>query len=335
MADASIILSVVIPCYHEEDSLPVLLDIIPAKLNEITAGLWEIIFVDDGSHDRTIDIIKEAYARDQRIKGIQLSRNFGHQPALSVGLDFASGEYCGVMDCDLQDPVEVLVEMYRKCRDEGYDVCYGVRQNRDAPVFLKIGYKLFYRLMHKFSEHSWPLDAGDFCVINRKAKKALLLLPEKIRMLRGLRAWIGLKQAGVPYSRPSRAYGTSKYNFFKLMGLAMRGFTGFSSLPLRLASLIGFALGSLSLIGAGLIVVNRLFPTFSLFGYWIGANPAAATIAVLLCLMNSAILISLGIIGEYINILVKEVKQRPTAIVSDFIGMTCQSNQQSTSTIIV
>lgn len=313
-------LSVVVPCFNEQDALPAFFkEIIPALDAEMN-GDWEIIAVDDGSLDNTWQIIKARSEQDKRIHGISLSRNFGHQPALDTGLIFASGNYIAVLDCDLQDPPDILIQLIRKVQHEGYDVCYGVRRKRDAPLILRFLYKAFYRLMASFAENTWPLDAGDFSVFNRRILHAILAMPESIRMLRGLRSWVGLKQAYVSYDRPVRIKGTSKYNVFGLAALAIRAFVGFSQIPLRLASLIGFCMALLSVILGLFFVLNRFMPDLTPFGYYIGKNPGTTTVVVLMLFVSSMLFLCLGIIGEYMSVVIREIKRRPTAIVRTTAG---------------
>jgi len=320
--------SLVVPCYNEEEMLPFFMEAVVPVFNEVFADAWEIVVVDDGSGDRTRDIIISGNRTESKVKGLFLSRNFGHQSAVNAGLAFSSGRFVGVIDCDLQDPVSVLVDMYRECKN-GVDVCYGVRRKRDAPIFLKIAYSVFYYLIGKTAKHSWPRDAGDFCVLSRTALQALLLLPERSRMLRGLRSWIGFSQKGFPYNRPRRLRGQSKYNFHKLFDLALLGFVGFSDTPLRLIGFSGVVVGILSFLLMLAVIVNRIFPGFSLLGYWVGASPMAASVLVVFLFFMSLMFIFLGILGEYIRVLLQEVKGRPVALVSHRIGDLPESNLAS------
>lgn len=313
-------LSVVVPCFNEEENIGILLGELVPALEAAAQARWEIILVDDGSRDGTGLKIAEANQRDPRIRGVLLSRNFGHQPALNAGLAYASGDYVGIMDADLQDPVEVLIRMFHRCLGQKMDVCYGVRAKREASLFLRASYRLFYKLMHLMAEHPWPLDAGDFCVMSRRVNQTLLQLPEGIRTLRGLRAWVGFHQGPEPYYRPKREAGKSKYNFLRLLSLAVSSMVDFSSLPLRLASATGMFMGILTLVAGGLFLVNRLFPSFTLLNYWIGINPGITTIILYISVLFSVLFFCLGIIGEYLALLIKEVKRRPTAIVGRVIG---------------
>src|SRR6516225_1989642 len=211
-AGKGIELSVVIPVYNEEEVLPKLFCVLTPALNSWVHGRWEVIFVDDGSTDQTASLIAGRNATDPRFKSVRLSRNFGHQAAVSSGLAFAAGRFIGVIDADLQDPLVILRAMYEACRSGACNVAYGVRRRREVPILLDLSYKTFYRFMNRFSDHPWPVDAGDFCVLDRRALQLVLRLPETTRILRGLRSWIGLRQLPFPYDRPRRAAGTSKYS---------------------------------------------------------------------------------------------------------------------------
>ena len=293
--------------------------VIPA-LEEATQGHWSILCVDDGSQDATFATIVEWRRRDARITGVRLSRNFGHQAALSTGMAYAQGRYIGIMDCDLQDPVEVLVELYRACVRDGLDVCYGIRGRREASLYLRAAYWLFYLIISKAADHAWPRDVGDFCVMSERCQAALLALPEQSRMLRGLRSWVGFRQSGMVYQRPARLRGESKYNIPQLIRLALQGLISFSHVPLRMASFIGLAMGGFSILFGVLVVANRFFPNFTLFGFWVGTNPGVATILVFTSFALSVLFVSLGIIGEYLIVLLHEIKRRPAAIVAGVAG---------------
>lgn len=312
--------SVIVPCYNEELVLTAVAESLKTQLGTRMDKEWEVIFVDDGSNDRTALIISQLNNQDCRFKGVFLSRNFGHQMALTAGMGYATGSAVGIIDCDLQDPIEVLLDMYEVVANNECDIAFGVRRKRDAPWFLTMCYKTFYRILAMASDVHIPKDSGDFCVINARAHELIQKLPEKQRFLRGLRAWIGLRQIGIPYDRPQRLAGQSKYNFFRLLRLALSGITAFSLLPLRFASMLGFLL---SIVAAGLAVallLNRLIPSILPFGYYIGASPGITTLALLILGAFAALFFCLGIIGEYIALIVIEVKGRPSAIVGNAIG---------------
>jgi dolichol-phosphate mannosyltransferase len=313
-------LSLIIPCHNEEPNLIVVADLLKSRFDSKIGQEWEVIFVDDGSADGTAAIISELNKRDGRFKGVFLSRNFGHQMALTAGLGYATGSAVGIIDCDLQDPVDVLLDMYDMVAGNDCDVAYGIRRKRHAPWLLTICYKLFYRILAMASDVRIPKDSGDFCVMNARAHELIKELPEKQRFLRGLRAWIGLRQTGLPYDRPQRLAGHSKYNFFHLLRLAFSGITAFSLLPLRFASMLGFFFSATAVVLALALLLNRLIPSWMPFGYYIGANPGTTTLALLILGAFAALFLCLGIIGEYIALLVIEVKGRPTAIVDRALG---------------
>ncbi len=300
--------------------LPAFFKAVVPALEEATGGKWGIVCVDDGSRDATFAQIAAEHTRDARVRGVRLSRNFGHQAALSAGLAYARGAYVGIMDCDLQDPVEVLVELYKTCLRDKLDVCFGVRGKRDAPLPLRVAYSAFYRIINKAAAHEWPRNAGDFCVFSARCQQVLLALPEQSRMLRGLRSWVGFRQAGITYDRPARLHGVSKYNVRRLVALALQGLISFSNIPLRLASLMGVGMGLFSIVFGVLVLINRLFPRFSVLGYRVGDNGGVASMLIFLAFTFSILFLCLGIIGEYLVVLLHEIKNRPTAIVDTVIG---------------
>ncbi len=313
-------LCLVVPCYNEEDALPAFFQSAIAALEPATGGAWQILCVDDGSRDRTFELIAQQHALDSRVSGLCLSRNFGHQPAISAGLAYAQGEYIGIVDADLQDPMEVLVQLYRRARERNLDVCYGVRAKREAGWFLRLAYSLFYKIIHHLADHDWPKDTGDFCVMSSRCHQVLLSLPEQSRMLRGLRAWVGFRQEGLSYDRPARLHGQTKYNLRRLTALAMQGMVAFSSIPLRIATLIGLSMAGLSVLFGLLVVANRFLPAFTMFGYRVGANPGTTSILVFVSFITSLMFLCMGIIGEYLIVIFAEIKRRPTAIVSSVVG---------------
>jgi polyisoprenyl-phosphate glycosyltransferase len=312
--------SVIIPVYNEEEVLPGLFRILAQALSSWVHGHWEVIFIDDGSGDQTPFLIVRQNAADPRFKAVRFSRNFGHQAAISTGLAYAEGRYVGVIDADLQDPIDVLRQMYEACRDGNCNVAYGVREKRDVPVLLDLSYKSFYRFMNRFSDHPWPVDAGDFCVLDRRALRLLLSLPETTRILRGLRSWIGLRQMAFSYHRPKRIAGSSKYNFVRLARLAMDSIVGFSTAPLQFAVVSGLSTSFLCVVMTGLFFVNRLLPRFTIFGYSVGANPGVATIVILVSFLSAINFLCLGIVGQYLALVLQEVKRRPQAIIMEVIG---------------
>jgi polyisoprenyl-phosphate glycosyltransferase len=312
--------SLVVPILNEEAVLPLLFHELTSHLDGWVHGSWEVILIDDGSSDRSRELMLAQNQHDERFKSLILSRNFGHQPAIATGLAWAAGHFVGVIDADLQDPLEVLRKLYEACASEKANIAFGVRTTRDAPFLLQMGYRAFYRFMNRFSDHPWPLDAGDFCVLDRKALKILQSMPESTRILRGLRSWIGLRQVAVSYARPRRRAGTSKYNLGRLARLASDSVVGFSALPLQLGVWCGLSMSALCLLLMFLFLLNRLFPRFTLLGYYLGANPGIATIVILLSLVSAINFLCLGIIGQYVAVVLKEVKRRPQAIVESVVG---------------
>jgi polyisoprenyl-phosphate glycosyltransferase len=319
-AQNGIELSVVIPVYNEEDVLPKLFSVLTAAFDSWVNGSWEVIFVDDGSSDQTASLIAGRNTTDPRIKSVLLTRNFGHQAAVSTGLAFAAGRFIGVIDADLQDPFDILRAMYEACRSGACNVAYGVRKRREVPILLDLSYRTFYRFMNRFSDHPWPVDAGDFCVLDRKAVQLLLQLPETTRILRGLRSWIGLRQTPFSYDRPKRAAGRSKYNLSRLSRLALDSVIGFSMAPLQFAVIAGLSTSFFCAVITGLFFLNRLVPGFTLFGYSVGASRGVATIVILVSLVSAINFFCLAIIGQYLSLVLREVKRRPQAIVQQLIG---------------
>ena len=302
-------LSVVVPVWNEEENLLALYERLAPVLADL--GPYEIIFVDDGSHDRSLQIALELARRDPAVKLLELSRNFGHQAALSAGLAHALGEAVVFMDADLQDPPELLREFVRQW-EAGHDVVYAVRHKRKEGWVKRLSYFVFYRLLHGMAEVTIPLDSGDFCLMDRRAVDALKALPEKIRFLRGLRSWVGFKQVGVAYERPARNAGEVKYTRPKLVKLALDGLVSFTSFPLRLASYLGFFTAMAGLLYLAVAVIWRLT---------VGHVPAGWTslIAMILIIGGAQLCVS-GIIGEYLARVYDETKQRPHYVVKSTHG---------------
>ena len=312
-------LSVVIPFLNEEAVLPLLRERI-----ENSKGMprdWNLILVNDGSTDRSVEFV-ESWMRDQpRVKLLELSRNFGHQAAVTAGLAFADGEYVGVMDADLQDSPDTLIEMYQKGKS-GFDIVYAVRETREGSLVKRFCYSVFYIIYGRLAETPVHLDSGDFCLMSRKALDRLNSLPETVRFVRGLRSWIGLKTTSVAVYRPSRAAGESKYGFWKLMRLAAAGLTSFSTRPLRLAMALGFGLCLLA-IGLGLFYLIKAL-IFDLHT----TAPGFATLVVLLLFLNGTMMLLLGILGEYLAQIFIEVKRRPTYLVDRFVDLEKERDER-------
>ncbi|MDW7694302.1 glycosyltransferase family 2 protein [Flammeovirgaceae bacterium SG7u.111] len=308
-------ISIVIPIYNEEEVLHQLYERVTAASPSWKED-YELLLVNDGSVDASLEIMQGLVKKDSRVKVIQLSRNFGHQAAISAGIKSAAGDVVVIMDGDLQDPPEELHRFLDKWR-EGYDVVYAIRTKRKENIFKKTAYFFFYRLLGFISEIPIPLDSGDFCVMDKKVVKALNNeLPENIRFVRGLRAYAGFKQIGVVYERNKRAAGEAKYTFKQLMKLALDGIFGFSTFPLRVATYLGFIIAIPSFLIGVFFVVHRLIG-FKILGYSPSDTPGLATLAVGMFCLSGVMLIILGILGEYVGRIYIEVKKRPFYIVED------------------
>lgn len=300
-------LSVIIPFLNEEQVLPLLRERLE-NLKDRPVN-WELLFVSDGSTDGSLRFLEAWAEQDPSVKLIILTRNFGHQNAVSAGLSYASGACVGVMDADLQDEPEVLLEMYRLLLSEKVDVVYGVRTSRREATLKRFFYFIFYRLYLFLASTPVQTDSGDFCVMSHRAVQLLLSLPEKLRFVRGLRAWLGLSAKPFPISRPARAGGDPQYSLAKLINLASAGLTSFSTRPLR----IGFICGTFLCLGA--VSSAMIYAAIALFTDIHIAAPGFSTLVIILLFSNGLIVLYLGIIGEYIGQMFMEVKARPSFIV--------------------
>lgn len=308
-------ISIVIPLFNEEENVTQLHDRL-TNCSSLWKEDYEIIFVDDGSYDGTLDMLQEICTRDKHIKTIKLSRNFGHQAAISAGIRYAKGDAVVIMDGDLQDPPEELPRFLDKWR-EGYHVVFAIRQKRKEPFVKKLAYSTFYRLLRTISDINIPLDSGDFCVMDKKVVKVLNNeMVEHSRFVRGLRAYAGFKQIGVKYERSERAAGEVKYTFRKLLKLALDGLLDFSTFPLRIATYLGFLIAFPSFIVGLFFIIHRLFD-FKILGYSPSDTPGLASLAVGVFFLGGVIMVILGVIGEYIGRIYFEVKKRPFYIIDE------------------
>jgi dolichol-phosphate mannosyltransferase len=303
-------ISIVVPLYNEEENLPELYRRLTCCLEQQMFD-YELVFVNDGSKDATPATIDGLSATDPHVVGLHLSRNFGHQAAVSAGIDHARGRAVVVMDGDLQDPPEVLPQLI-ECWREGYDVVYAVRQNRKEGPLKRLGYFLFYRLLRLISDLDIPLDSGDFCLMDRKVVAALKALPEKVRFVRGLRTFVGFRQTGLHYDRAARNAGRPKYSFLALFRLATDGLISFSNYPLRLVTHLGFVTISLALVLSIWVLADAVANQSAPHGW-------ASTMVVVL-FMGAIQLLSLGIMGEYMRRIFIESKGRPTYVVARIQG---------------
>jgi dolichol-phosphate mannosyltransferase len=306
-------LSIIIPFLNEEKVLPLL----RAPLEKVQAAVpaLELIFVSDGSTDGSCAFIESWAGKDPSVKLIILTRNFGHQSAVSAGLAFSSGEIVGVMDADLQDEPKILLEMFHLLQSDKLDVVYAVRSRRHGNSLKRLLYFLFYRLFLYLADSPVQMDSGDFCVMSQRAVQLLLAFPEKLRFVRGLRSWLGLPGRAFPVSRPARAAGAPQYSLGELVKLALSGLTSFSIRPLRL----GFILGSLLCFFA--VLGGLIYTAIALFTNAHMAAPGFTTLVVLLLFSNGLIFLYLGVLGEYIGQIFLEVKGRPSYLVDRTLNL--------------
>lgn len=310
-------ISIIIPIYNEEESLHTLKNrLIKASL--LWNDSFEIIFVDDGSVDKSFNILVQFSNEDHRIITIKLSRNFGHQPAISAGMKASKGDVVIIMDGDLQDPPEEIPKFLNKWR-EGYQVVYAIRRKRKESFFKKVSYKLFYRLLSLISDIRIPLDSGDFCLMDRKIVDILNnQMTEQNRFVRGLRAYAGFRQIGIEYERAERYAGEVKYTFKKLLRLALDGLFDFSTFPLRIATYFGLTVSVISFIIGIFFIIHRIID-FKILGVSPSDVPGVASLAVGIFFLGGVTLLVLGIIGEYIGRIYFEVKKRPFYIIEETI----------------
>jgi len=304
-------LSIAVPVRNEETVLPELLRRTRAVLDGIAGGPHQILFVDDGSSDRTQELLTEAARRDPSIVVVSLSRNFGHQAALSAALDYVSGDAVVLMDGDLQDVPETIPAFVKQFQ-EGYEVVYATRAARKEGWYLRLCYFLFYRLQGLLSETRLPLDAGDFGLMSRRVVEQIRRMPEHHRYLRGLRSWVGFRQIGIPVERAERHSGQSKYGMLKLLKLASDGIFAFSIVPLRAATLLGTLAIGLSTLFAAFSLIARVFLSQSPKGF--------TALVFLITFLSGGLLLFLGIIGEYVGRIYEEVKARPHYVVNKIIN---------------
>jgi polyisoprenyl-phosphate glycosyltransferase len=304
--------SIVAPVHNEESVLPEFHRRL-CQVMDRTGEPWELVLVNDGSHDRSAEVIAGLHQQDKRVRGVSLSRNFGFQIAVTAGLDFSRGDAIILIDADLQDPPEIILDMIGKWR-EGYDVVYGMRTEREGETWFKrFTAMVFYRLIHRITSIYIPRDTGDFRLMDRRVVDAIRRMPERNRFLRGMVSWVGFKQIPVYYRRHPRFAGATKFSVGKMTRFALDAITGFSYFPLQLATYLGFTIAALSAVMIVLVIVLRLFsPAEPLLGQ--------ATTLVAVLFLGGVQLISLGIIGEYLGRIYDEVKGRPIYLVDEKWG---------------
>lgn len=295
--------SLIIPVYNEESMIPELYRRVSAVMDQLD-GTSELIFINDGSRDRTLELLRELHQQDERVVYLGFARNFGHQIAVTAGLNYVRGKAIIVLDADLQDPPELIPDML-KLWEQGYQVVYAQRTKRVREGWFKrLCAYLFYRLLKQLASVDIPTDTGDFCLMDREVVDLLNQMPERNRYIRGLRSWVGFNQTAIKFERDLRFAGEVKYTFTKSFALAINGLVSFSSIPLRLSTYLGLFSAFLALIMAALVIYWRFFtPNSTLTGF--------ATIAIAIFFLGAVQLISIGILGEYIGRIYEEVKGRP------------------------
>jgi dolichol-phosphate mannosyltransferase len=316
------LLSIIVPCYNEEAVLPQLFPRLSAVLDRCTPD-YEIVCVDDGSKDSTWQLLQKQHQADPRWRVVSFARNFGHQAAVSAGLWYCTGNAIVIIDADLQDPPEEICRMLDKWR-EGYQVVYAVRVKRADPVLKQFLAWSFYRVFSSLSSFPVSHDAGDFCLLDRSVVDVLNTLPERHRYLRGLRSWCGFRQTAIEFERHQRAAGTPKYTSLKSLRLALDGIFSFSTVPLRLATFLGFIVSSLAFLGVIFYFIEKLFARqFDAIG--LGPLPGFPTVIISILFLGGVQLICIGIVGEYIGRVYEEVKARPYWIVAGSAGINIEN----------
>ncbi|MCR5887961.1 glycosyltransferase family 2 protein [Hymenobacter sp. J193] len=301
-------LSVIIPIYNEEANIPTLYARLRSVLDPMQLRC-EYIFINDGSRDRSLELIQNLAARESDVRYIDFSRNFGHQIAVTAGLDLSLGEAVAIIDADLQDPPELIPQLYQKLL-QGFEVVYAKRRSRQGEsAAKKFTAKLFYRLLASITNISIPVDTGDFRIVSRKVVEALKQMPEQNKFIRGQISWIGYRQTYIEYDRAERAGGETGYTYRKMIRLALDGITGFSDVPLKVATVSGFVVSGL----AFLVMLYTLYARFVTGDY----QPGWASLMVSILFLGGVQLIAIGLIGEYLARLSANVRRRPLYIISD------------------
>jgi glycosyltransferase involved in cell wall biosynthesis len=311
MSSRNLLISVVVPCYNEEEVLVHTHSRLTQVLDRLENAEYELVYVNDGSSDRTDEILRSLNQTSPQTRAVLLSRNFGHQAAVTAGLTAAAGQCVVIIDADLQDPPEVIAEMVERWR-EGYEVVYGIRESRAGESGFKLrSAQIFYRLINKLSDVHIPLDTGDFRLLDRRAVDALLAMPERHRLLRGMASWIGFRQYGLKYAREARFAGTTKYPLRKMLNLALDGIFSFSTVPLRFVTILGVLTSALAAAGIFYSLAVRIFTSHWVAGW--------ATLILAVLFTGGVEMFCFGILGEYIGRIYTEIKQRPLFIVREML----------------
>jgi polyisoprenyl-phosphate glycosyltransferase len=311
--------SLIVPLFNEEETILELYGRLRSLMDSLE-GDTELILVNDGSRDRSLALIRNLHEQDDRVCYLSLARNFGHQIAVTAGLNFARGQAVVILDADLQDPPELIPQMVELWQ-QGYEVVYAQRTQRRRESWLKRATAfVFYRLLQRLADVEIPTDTGDFCLMDRRVVDVLNAMPERNRYIRGLRSWLGFRQTAIAYKRDPRFAGEVKYTFRKSLALAINGLVSFSTVPLKLSTYLGLIAASIALGMAGLVIYWRLvYPTSPLTGY--------AIIAVAIFFLGAVQLFSIGILGEYIGRIYEEVKNRPLYTLSEVAGFAATSDR--------
>lgn len=310
-------ISAIIACYKDAEAIPHMYRRLLKVFNKINTD-YEIIFVNDASPDNAERILTDLAKQDKKVVVINHTRNFGSQMAFTSGMNIATGDAVVLLDGDLQDPPELIEKFYTKWK-QGYDIVYGQRVKREASNFMQLAYKLFYRIFQKLSYIKVPLDAGDFSLMDRSAVDAINSLPERDRFIRGLRAWVGFEQTGIPYTRPERMYGTTTNNFHKNFGWARKGIYSFSYVPLEIITYTSLIVAVMSALGiVSQIILKLIYPDI----------PRGFPFTIITILfLGSVQLLSLSVLGEYVGKIFEEVKQRPMYIVKNIVNKPKQNEK--------
>ena len=312
-------LSIIIPSYNEEENINEIYERIKKTLIDINIDNFEIIFVENGSTDKSLEILKKINQNDKKVKIVSFSRNFGYQNAILAGLKYSKNDHVCILDGDLQDPPEIIKDFVAKAK-EGYDVVYGIRKKREAKLSKKISYKIFYYFYQKLSEINVPKEVGEFSLMNKKVVNHLINLKENNLFIRGLRTWLGFNQTGVEYNRLERNKGKPKFSFYESFILGLDGIVSFTKVPLRAILILGIFLSGISFFYFLFILITKILVILG-FGIpsWLIMPKGLTIMNLIMVTFFSLIVLILGIIGEYIGKIYGEVKSRPRYIVKEFI----------------
>jgi polyisoprenyl-phosphate glycosyltransferase len=305
------LVSIVIPCYNEEEVLRECHAQLTEVLESACGKDYELVYVNDGSRDRTEEILRSLHSMSTQVRAVMLSRNFGHQAAVTAGLTAATGQCAIIIDADLQDPPSVIPQMLDYWR-QGHEVVYGVRESREGESSFKLWTaQLFYRLINRLSDVEIPMDTGDFRLLDRRAVDALLSMPERHRLLRGMASWIGFRQIGLKYARAARFAGSTKYPLRKMLNLALDGIFSFSIVPLRFVTILGLITALIAAVGVLYSLIVRIFTPHWVVGW--------ATLILAILFIGGVEMFCFGIVGEYIGRIYTEIKQRPLFLVRELL----------------